>query len=300
MVNHSLDNLNKVRAIDSKPTSSKIKSETKNEMNRSESRTNDSPRTSGNSLYQVLKSHKQANRENARESNRESNRDSDNYLNYMNSLVASGSKRSRKSFLIQADELYCSSNCAKKLKQTSSLELSSFDVDDVYESTKILEEEGLEVFNPINCHVSVYITKLEKLLAKHRLLNSAMDIIPHFLETVGNQYLNHIKHTKEHVDFEQFKSLFIQKFRSFKSLKINEALAYVYEGGCLLEFTRKKIELVQYVFPKMEPADVIAICIGSFNNKDLIEAFSKSAHKDISEFTAKVGLMRLKFPNLFQ
>lgn len=294
MVNHSLDNLNKIREIDSSPVGGKAKSETKNETGR----TNGTPRPVS-SLSSILKSYKQANRENAARDSQREQANNDSYLSYMNSLSVS-SKRSRKSFLIQADELYCSSNCSKKLKQTSSQELSSFDVDDVYESVRTLEEEGLEVFNPINCHVSVYITKLEKLLAKHRLLGSAMDIIPHFLETVGNQYLNHIKHTKEQVDFDQFKSLFIQKFRSFKSLKINEALAFVYEGGCLLEFTRKKIEMVQYVFPKMDPADVIAICIGSFNNKDLIEAFSKSAHKDIGEFTAKVGLMRLKFPNLFQ
>ena len=293
--------MNAVRAIDKLVI--KAKSETKNEPTRV-SKTDVVARLRRD--YSQSKDcfdegSKESNRESLQESPRENNGDlsRDTYLNYMNSLTAgSSSKRSRKSFLIQADELYCGSACAKKQKQAN--DLSSFDVDQVYESTKILEAEGLEVFNPINCHVSVYITKLEKLLAKHRLLTSAMDIIPHFLETVGNQYLNHIKHTKEHVDFEMFKSLFVQKFRSFKSLKINEALAYVYESGCLLEFTRKKIEMVQYVFPKMDSSDVISICIGSFNNKELIEAFSKSAHRDIHEFIAKVGLMRAKFPNLFQ
>lgn len=317
-INHSLDNLNKVRGIEGKPL--KIKIESKNELNRNEPRLSEAMKS-----RESKESNRESNRDNIRDnsrdinrtnnmdSTRDSNKDNnsrdstsllgqsrDVYLNYMNNLAASSSssRRSRKSFLIQADELYCGSNCSKKQKLTG--DLASFDVDQVYESTKILEAEGLEVFNPINCHVSVYITKLEKLLAKHGLLSSAIDIIPHFLETVGNQYLNHIKHTKEHVDFEEFKSLFIQKFRSFKSLKINEALACVYEGGCLLEFTRKKLAMVQYVFPKMEPSDVISICIGSFNSKELIEAFSKSAHKDIQEFIGKVALMRLKFPNLFQ
>lgn len=37
--------------------------------------------------------------------------------------------------------------------------------------------------------------------------------------TASNQYLNYIKETKDNLDLELFKILFIQKFCSFKSSK---------------------------------------------------------------------------------
>lgn len=164
-----------------------------------------------------------------------------------------------------------------------------FNLPGINNLVELFKSEGLLTFDPIRMLVTLWISKLEILILKHNVLNYSLLIIPSFLEKVSRSYFNYLKSTERNFDFNKFKERFICKFRSFRILKINEAMDYKLKDQMgLVDYVKKKKDLIKYVFPEMCTIDVLNLVIAGMEDKRLIDIFSAEIYHDYESFIDQV------------
>ena len=179
-------------------------------------------------------------------------------------------------------------------------EEEEFSIDQIYKLYVQLKKAGLVKFDPIRADPAEWIQQFEMLATKCGLKSSEalFTMMAYFLERNPLEYLRHLRTTgDEGLDYISFREKFILNFASYKSLKIQKAFGYQFVDGDLVDYAKKKFELIEQVFPELSEFDKIRSVIAGMNRKNLIDHFSINMAPTKDQFLIKVTELALGIPH---
>lgn len=173
-------------------------------------------------------------------------------------------------------------------------------INQLYECYVKLKKAGLTKFDPIREDPIEWLNKFERLVSNRSHESDdelRFTILPYFLEPTPLDYLKHMRAKADRLDYRAFREQFILTFSCYKSQKIQEAFTYQYQDGDLVDYAKKKFELIDNVFPELSDFDKIRSVIAGMHRKHLIHHFSLNMARDRDEFIIKVTELALGIPH---
>lgn len=164
-----------------------------------------------------------------------------------------------------------------------------FGVKEVTELVGLFRARELDVFDPIRFDISIWMNHFCNLMSEFKCEELFFKILPCFLERVGKAYLAYLKESSPSIKLADVRDRFIEKFKGFKCLKLQEAFEYRYANdGHLLDYYEKKLGLLRYAFPEMVETQLIACIVAGMNNRSLINEFSDFLTSDLATLKAQL------------
>lgn len=162
-----------------------------------------------------------------------------------------------------------------------------------------LKRAGLQRFDPIQADPAKWIHKFETLTAKYGAKSSdwLLTVVAYFLERTPLDYLKYLRAQSPAIDYATFREQFIRSFASCRALKIQEAFSYQFIDGDLVDYAKKKFDLIESVFPNFTALDKIRSVIAGMNRKSLIDYFSINMPQDKNAFITKATELTLGIPH---
>lgn len=172
-------------------------------------------------------------------------------------------------------------------------------INQIYELYVKLRSAGITKFDPLRANTVEWMSKFETLVSNCGQESDELlfTLVPYFLEPTLLDYLKFMREQVHSMNWPSFREQFLLTFSSFKSEKIQEAFGYQYKDGDLVDYAKKKFELIDRVFPDLSDFDKIRSVIAGMNRKYLIDHFSLNMAHDKDEFIIKVTELALGIPH---